>query len=282
MPASTGLKPESSDATPSFRLKGGLFPLTLLEVLETDLGKLKEDLARKVAEAPAFFQQTPTVLSLEQIQQSLALDELCSIRDLCLDFGLSVIALRGEQAQLHEQAREMNLATLPVSKIKKTAPAITEKTEKNATEEPNLEVVEIEKNALPEQQIEAQAEANHIAEVSEPLPPATETKIITTPVRSGQQIYAAGGDLIVMAPVSAGAEILSDGNIHVYGAARGRILAGVRGNQSARIFCQSLEAELVSIAGYFKINEDLRGAHWKQSVQVFLTDETLNIDPLSK
>ncbi len=270
MPASTGLKPEGSDSPLSFRLKGGLFPLTLLEVMETDTSKLREELAKKVAEAPAFFQQSPTILSLEEISQAISLDELCTIRDLCHEFGLRIIALRGEQEFLDDQARKMNLATMPLSKAKKTAV------------EPSLEVVEIEKKVEAEAQNETKSPDLNSEESPELLPPAADTKIITTPVRSGQQIYAAGGDLIVLAPVSAGAEILSDGNIHVYGPARGRILAGVRGNQSARIFCQSLEAELVSIAGYFKINEDLRGEHWKQSVQAYLTDETLNIDHLSK
>ncbi|MBR9911749.1 MAG: septum site-determining protein MinC, partial [Gammaproteobacteria bacterium] len=107
-------------------------------------------------------------------------------------------------------------------------------------------------------------------------------KIITTPIRSGQQVYAAGGDLIVLAAVSTGAEVLADGNIHIYGALRGRALAGVRGDTSARIFCQSLEAELISIAGDFKLHEDFRGQWWKKPVQVSLTDDILAIEALSK
>ena len=81
--------------------------------------------------------------------------------------------------------------------------------------------------------------------------------IITEPVRSGRQIYAARGDLIVMGPVSAGAELLADGNIHVYSSLRGRALAGISGDTNARIFCHSLEAELVSIAGLYRVSEDL-------------------------
>jgi septum site-determining protein MinC len=106
------------------------------------------------------------------------------------------------------------------------------------------------------------------------------SKIVTTPIRSGQQVYAPGGDLIIMASVSAGAEVLADGNIHIYGALRGRALAGVLGDTSARIFCQSLEAELVSIAGNFKVDEDLRKDHWKTAAQVSLDEQTLCIAPL--
>ncbi|HCP03453.1 MAG TPA: septum site-determining protein MinC, partial [Pseudomonas sp.] len=113
-----------------------------------------------------------------------------------------------------------------------------------------------------------------------PPPAAIAGKIITEPVRGGQQVYARGGDLIVMAPVSAGAELLADGHIHVYGPLRGRALAGVQGNQEARIFCQSLEAELVSIAGQYKVAEDLRKQQWKQAVQISLEGDSLKISGL--
>ena len=106
----------------------------------------------------------------------------------------------------------------------------------------------------------------------------TLTKLITQPVRSGQQIYAQGGDLIVLAPVSAGAEILADGHIHVYAPLRGRALAGVLGNTDARIFCQHLEAELIAIAGNYKVSEHISA--WEKSVSIYLTDEHLTIQSL--
>ncbi len=102
------------------------------------------------------------------------------------------------------------------------------------------------------------------------------TKIITDPVRGGQRIYAQGGDLIVVGAVSAGAELLADGNIHVYGALRGRALAGVNGNKNARIFCQQLAAELVSIAGQFQLFEQL-GALTNGLTEVYLKDDELII-----
>ena len=94
-------------------------------------------------------------------------------------------------------------------------------------------------------------------------------------------MYAADGDLIIMASVSAGAEILADGNIHVYGTLRGRALAGVKGNINARIFCHSLEAELVSVAGQYKISEDMDKSQLKKPTQIYLDNDTLcfkNID----
>jgi septum site-determining protein MinC len=106
------------------------------------------------------------------------------------------------------------------------------------------------------------------------------TKLITQPVRSGQQIYARGGDLVIMASVGAGAEIIADGHIHVYGALRGRALAGVNGFDEARIFCNNLEAELVSVAGQYCVNDDLRKSHWGKAVNISLDGDHSQIQPL--
>ena len=84
------------------------------------------------------------------------------------------------------------------------------------------------------------------------------TKVITKPVRAGTQVYAQDGDLIVLAAVNSGAECIADGNIHVYGPLRGRALAGASGNPSARIFCEKLDAELISIAGRYLVKENLK------------------------
>lgn len=102
-------------------------------------------------------------------------------------------------------------------------------------------------------------------------------KIISQPVRSGQQIYAQNSDLIILASVSNGAEILADGNIHVYGALRGRAIAGAGGETTARIFCHKLEAELVAIAGHYRLQEDIDAANYLSSTQVFLDNDQLVI-----
>lgn len=100
-------------------------------------------------------------------------------------------------------------------------------------------------------------------------------------MRGGQQIYAQGGDLIVLAAVSAGAELLADGNIHVYAPMRGRALAGIKGNTQARIFCQQMGAEMLSIAGHYKVAEDLRrDPLWGDAVHVSLSGDVLNITRL--
>jgi septum site-determining protein MinC len=98
-----------------------------------------------------------------------------------------------------------------------------------------------------------------------------------TPVRSGQQLYAENRDLTVLNTVGAGAEVISDGSIHIYGTLRGRALAGAQGNADARIFCQGFHAELVAIAGHYKVLEDVPKELHGKPVQVWLEKEQLMI-----
>jgi septum site-determining protein MinC len=105
-------------------------------------------------------------------------------------------------------------------------------------------------------------------------------KLITEPVRSGQRIVADGGDLVVVASVSSGAELIAHGNVHVYGRLRGRALAGVNGDRTARIFCASLEPELVAIAGLYKTSEDLGADVLGKRVHAYLEDDALCIKVL--
>lgn len=102
--------------------------------------------------------------------------------------------------------------------------------------------------------------------------------IVDWPVRSGRQIYAEGADLIVTATVGAGAELLADGSIHVYGPLRGRALAGISGDRGARIFCRRLEAELVSVAGMYRVAEDIAQTAYGRPAQIRLDGEALRID----
>lgn len=109
-------------------------------------------------------------------------------------------------------------------------------------------------------------------------------KLVTQPVRSGQQIYAKNSDLIVLASVSPGAELLADGNIHIYGKLKGRALAGVMGNKNTHIFCKNLEAELIAIAGHYWLSEDLQDLQQttsKTGVQISLHQEKLQIKTLN-
>jgi len=245
------------DRPESFQLKGGLFPMTLLELKSTDLAAIKLELMEKVTQSPNFFQRSPLVFGVEQLteaqQESLDLLGLCT---LCRELTLLPTAVRGANARLLNECAKLSLAILPRSRGKQSE--LTTETPPAATE--TTEPVEVTKTTT----------------ASAP------TRIITTPIRSGQQIYARGGDLIVMASVSAGAEVLADGNIHIYGALRGRALAGVQGDENARIFCSSQEAELVAVAGQFMVDEVLRTNHWKDAVQIYLAGGRIQITPLPK
>jgi septum site-determining protein MinC len=112
-------------------------------------------------------------------------------------------------------------------------------------------------------------------------PQPSTTKVVSQPVRSGQQVVCLDGDLVILSSVSPGAEVLAHRHIHVYGALRGRALAGVNGDTQARIFCHQLEAEIVSIAGHYQVNEDLTEDMRSKPTQVFLEDDKLVIQALN-
>ncbi|MEQ1440017.1 septum site-determining protein MinC [Fontimonas sp. SYSU GA230001] len=125
------------------------------------------------------------------------------------------------------------------------------------------------------------ARANAAANEAAPVPTVRRpTRIVTEPVRSGQQVYAAETDLVVLNTVSAGAEVAADGCVHVYGALRGRAMAGARGETSARIFCRRFEAELVAVAGVYAVAEQMQGELRGKPAQVALVDGKLKIERL--
>jgi septum site-determining protein MinC len=234
------------DQDPVFQLKGSMLAITVLELAHYDLARLDQQLATKVAQAPAFFSNTPLVLALDKLPERDGPLDLDALMQICRTHGLRTLAIRTAREDDIAAALALDLPVLPPS---------------GARERPVDPVpAKVEKPAEPEHR---------------------PTRVVTTPVRGGQQIYAAGGDLVVIAPVSAGAELLADGNIHVYGPMRGRALAGIKGNTAARIFCQQMGAEMLSIAGQYKVSEDLRrDPLWGQPVQVSLRADVLNITRL--
>ncbi len=236
---------------PVFQLKGSMLAITVMELARNDLERLDQQLAEKVAQAPGFFSNTPLVLALDKLPESEDSLDLAALMAVCRNHGLRTLAVRASRADDISAANALDLPVLPPS---------------GARERP-LDPTDGNANA---KQAEKPAE-----------PELKPSKIITSPVRGGQQIYAQGCDLIVLAPVSAGAELLADGNIHVYGPMRGRALAGIKGNGAAHIFCQQMGAELLSIAGQYKVAEDLRrDPLWGEAVHVSLSGEMLNITRL--
>ncbi len=264
-PEQTG-SPTRSDTAASITMKGGLVPMTIIDVQRLDENDFKATLEAKVAQMPAFFDGSPVVIALEKVAEETA--NLGAFVTTCRTLGLVPVAIRGGNPDDIQNARQLGLAALPAAS-RKSEP---QKIDTIAQTEQAAEVPAPQEKAVSSP--ETKSEPVH-------LEPAPTTKIVYHPVRSGQQVYAKDADLIVLAPVSAGAEILADGNIHVYGPLRGRALAGIKGNTQARIFCQSLEAELVSVAGQYKISEDLQSEGWQQPRQIYLDGEKLSITPLT-
>ena len=128
---------------------------------------------------------------------------------------------------------------------------------------------------------DAPVAASAVPTKSTPAPAGDIGMVHTAPIRSGQQIYAEQRDLTVLGTVGAGAEVIADGSIHIYGALRGRALAGARDNDKARIFCREFHAELVAIAGHYKVMEDLPAELRGKAVQVWLDNEQIHIAALA-
>ena len=250
----TTIAAPQAKAKEAFALKGGVFTLTTVVLHTMDLSAIEELLIEKVNIAPKFFYYAPVVIDCSPLDQSQGID-FKGIDQLMRKHQLIPIGIRGVNADLHPQAIEHALAIMPESRH---------------TKEKNIHVTAGD-SQVDAPKIKQPAQVEIPPQVSSGSP----TRVISQPVRSGQQIYAPGGDLLVIAPVSPGAELLADGNIYVFGPLRGRALAGITGDQSAMIFCKSLEAELVSIAGQYKISEDLKETCWKRSARVHLVDESL-------
>lgn len=254
--------------SPALELKGGLYTLTAIRIHSTDGALLAKQLEDKIKQAPKFFYCAPVIIDFSHFKaemsepnENLLAPILQCIKDAKL-IPVGLIPMSGAPESFIQAVRILGLALISESRTMTTAPAPKEQ-QPTTTEENPAEILETN------------------FEAPESLPQLTPTRTIIQPVRSGQQIYAPNGDLLVLNSVSHGAELLADGHIHVYGPLRGRALAGISGNEEAHIFCQSLEAELVSIAGRYKISEDLKdNPLWKQPVRLFLEKGKLQIAKL--
>lgn len=225
----------------AFKLKGRLFTFTVMQILEVDLAAFAQHLNEVIAKAPRLFDHAPIVLDCSVVvNEALDLSAICQ----CLrGQGLVPVAILSCGAFIETIAQAQGLAILHSS----------------FSHDKELH----DKKSLEEEQ--------------SPLE-TIKSKLVTTPVRSGQQVVSKGGDLVITAAVSHGAELLADGNIHVYGALRGRALAGIAGDRSARIFCQALEAELVSIAGFYRLSDAIETV--TGPCQIYLQDEHIQIEAL--
>jgi septum site-determining protein MinC len=219
--------PATSSST--FEIKSANLPLVALLLKSTDLAALARELAVRFGDIPDFFDQDALMIDLSPLQagdKSAHGDiDFPSLISLLGSYQLVALAVKGGNEAQMNAALQAGLLPVPDAHLVNQRPA-----------EP----------APP-----ARQPAPAMAAGAAPLG----ALVIDKPLRSGQQIYARGRDLVVLAMVNAGAEVIADGHIHVYAPLRGKAMAGARGNTDARIFALELEAELLSIAGVYRTSE---------------------------
>lgn len=223
--------PQASAAPLSFELKSAQWPLLALALRSCDWQALERDWLQRYGGQEDFFDHDALLLdfsALEFSAQSPAPD-LPQLLALLRRWRLQPLAYRGGSQPLRQQAAAAGLALAD-------------------------EALALNPSSLP---IDPQAAVQQAAAPSAAAeaPPSLGALLIDRPLRSGQQVYARGRDLIVTAMVNPGAEVVADGHIHVYAPLRGKAIAGARGNEQARIYTRSLQAELLSIAGIYRTSE---------------------------
>lgn len=229
--------------------KGRMLMMTVLQLNTLDANQLHQEISKRLDEAAEWLQQAPVVIDIPDTVEVDTADLLPAV-DTLRNLGVNLVALARNERIDEATASLVGLGTLSLAGGR-----------------------DIPRRA--DSRSEAPKEESQSTPDSQPV----ETLVVEQPVRSGQQVYSRG-DMIVLAPVSTGAEIMAEGNIHVYSNLRGRAMAGVRGDTSARIFCQQLNAELVSIAGHYRVAEDLPDAHRNQPVHLSLQGEAMHFTAL--
>ncbi|WP_312946682.1 septum site-determining protein MinC [Superficieibacter sp.] len=225
-------------------LKGSSFTLSVVHLHEAKPEVIRQALEDKIAQAPAFLRHAPVVVNVSTLTAPV---DWLSIQKAIAATGLRIIGVSGCKDPALKA--EIDRAGFPL---------LTEGKEKVVRPAP------VEEQAPP-------------AAVT----PITKTRLIDVPVRSGQRVYAPQCDLIVTSHVSAGAELIADGNIHVYGMMRGRVLAGASGDKEAQIFCTHLTAELISIAGEYWLSDQIPAEFYGKAARLRLANDALSIEPLN-
>jgi len=243
---------QTSAPVAAFELKAAGFTLPVIRLLGLDMDAVAEQLGAKVEQAPDFFRNTPVVIDLTGLTETAGEGQFPQLVGLLRGYGMIPFGVRGGTQAQHSAAEAMELAILGDALMRRAASAARPGQDSGQPQRSETE--------------------------ARPTPTSGFT-LITRPVRSGQRVYAPG-DLSVVAAVSAGAELMADGNIHVYGALRGRALAGMKGDTEARIFCQNLEAELVSVAGHYRVSENIPKELKGVPVQIFLDQMILRIEKI--
>lgn len=247
----------SPSTAPAYEIKSADLPLLAFQLKTSDVQVVAQALALQLAETPNFFDQDPAILDLDALADGPAPD-FAGLVALLQSHGMRAVAVKTNHLDWLEQAKAAGLAQADDARIRRQSPVAAPKPTSPQT-----------------QQVQAVPAA----------PALADALVLDKPLRSGQQMYAKGRDLIVLAMVNAGAEVIADGHIHVYAPLRGKAIAGARGFSGARIFAQSMDPELISIAGVYRTSEnplspDVRGRAAQVALQSTAQGDKLVITPL--
>jgi len=262
-----------AQAAEIFDLKSASLSLLALMLRSADCAAIEAELDRRLGETPDLFNHEPLLIDLSNLpraaalaegeQGALALDgeatvagiDLAAVVTLLRNHRMQPVAVRGANEAEAAQARALGLAEAPEDALRLPR---TESTVREIIREVRVEVP-----------------------VEVAAPGGARTMVIDRPLRSGQQVYAKGGDLVVLAVVNPGAEVIADGSIHVYAPLRGKAIAGAKGDETARIFAAVMEPELVSVAGTYRTTENpLPADVLGRAAQIRLDGEKLVMEPL--
>ena len=246
---------------PLIELKFGQVGIANLRLNLADPQALRVEIDQKVSAAPQLFGRAPVVLDLSRLPELPDVATTRALLDAVRAGGMLPVGLSYSTTENEQLARELDLPLF--AKFR----AVYEQQAKVAADAPEP----------------AAAKSKAPARSVEPAPPAggLQAQRHDKAIRSGQQVYARGRDLVVNAAVANGAEVIADGSIHVYGRLSGRALAGAQGDASARIYCMDFRAELVSIAGRYRVFEEIPEALRGRPVQAWLDGERLLIEPMT-
>jgi septum site-determining protein MinC len=235
----------------AFDLKGTMAPLTVLRLRATDVALVERQLRVKIAQLPQLFIDAPVLLDLGALGDAAAglpFAELVQVLKLC---KLVPVAVSNVPDALRPAAVAAGLGVLQ--------PQASPRPERV----PDLPAAALEPPPIAPEPRTAPGRAAPPAGHAGPV-------VVTQPVRSGQVVYAQNNDLVVLAPVNPGAQVIADGHVHIYAPLRGRAVAGAQGLLGARIFCQKLEAELVAISGAYVMPDEIPAERRGKPAQVFL------------
>lgn len=238
-------------ARTSFDLKSAQLPVVAVVLKDTNIQVLAADLAERLAADPDFFDHDPVLIDLTHVSEAIEPVDFVELRRVLRHHHTQPVAVRGGSAAQMAAAHDAGLMAAPDALAGRSAP---------------VEVREVIR------------EVEVVREIPAPM---SDALVIDRPLRSGQQVYARNTDVVVLGMVSYGAEVIADGNVHVYAPLRGRAVAGARGNTEARIFSTCMEPQLLSIAGIYRaidsaLPEDVAG----KPAKVRLEGEKLIIESL--